>query len=160
MQFVVVKHDAWMLNLVVHKVAIGLQALKTIALYYVSVKHDYKGITSLEMKTIQLRLRTPQKKICSPVQNAPHSHSPWAQLKDFYSAVRVPGLVPVHTTTRTAACTVQSLLSIECPEYLVLYMFSCGHGVWMYHRIWRSWDRASWYISIVKPTRCTIFRVY
>jgi len=23
--------------------------------------------------------------------------------------------------------------------------------------IWRSWDRASWYISIVKPTRCTIF---
>ena len=26
--------------------------------------------------------------------------------------------------------------------------------------IWRSWDRASWYISTVKPTRCTIFRVY
>ena len=25
---------------------------------------------------------------------------------------------------------------------------------------WRSWDRKSWYISIVKPTRCTIFRVY
>jgi len=25
---------------------------------------------------------------------------------------------------------------------------------------WRSWDHASWYISIVKPTRCTIFRVY
>jgi len=24
----------------------------------------------------------------------------------------------------------------------------------------RSWYRASWYISIVKPTRCTIFRVY
>ena len=24
-------------------------------------------------------------------------------------------------------------------------------------QIWRSWDRASWYISIVKPTRCTIF---
>jgi len=23
--------------------------------------------------------------------------------------------------------------------------------------IWRSWDRASWYISIVKPSRCTIF---
>jgi len=23
--------------------------------------------------------------------------------------------------------------------------------------MWRSWDRASWYISIVKPTRCTIF---
>jgi len=23
--------------------------------------------------------------------------------------------------------------------------------------VWRSWDRASWYISIVKPTRCTIF---
>ena len=27
-------------------------------------------------------------------------------------------------------------------------------------RIWRSWDRTSWYISIVRPTRCTIFRVY
>jgi len=27
-------------------------------------------------------------------------------------------------------------------------------------KIWRSWDRASWYISVVKPTRCTIFRVY
>jgi len=26
--------------------------------------------------------------------------------------------------------------------------------------VWRSWDRASWYISIVKTTRCTIFRVY
>jgi hypothetical protein len=24
-------------------------------------------------------------------------------------------------------------------------------------QIWRSWDRASWYISIAKPTRCTIF---
>jgi len=24
-------------------------------------------------------------------------------------------------------------------------------------QIWRSWDRASWYISIVKPTRCIIF---
>ena len=23
--------------------------------------------------------------------------------------------------------------------------------------MWRSWDRASWYISIVKPTRCTLF---
>jgi len=26
--------------------------------------------------------------------------------------------------------------------------------------VWCSWDRASWYISIAKPTRCTIFRVY
>ena len=26
-----------------------------------------------------------------------------------------------------------------------------------YLLIWRSWDRASWYISIAKPTRCTIF---
>jgi hypothetical protein len=26
--------------------------------------------------------------------------------------------------------------------------------------IWRSWDRASWYIYIVNPTRCTILRVY
>ena len=26
--------------------------------------------------------------------------------------------------------------------------------------IWCSWDRASWYISIVKQTRCIIFRVY
>ena len=26
--------------------------------------------------------------------------------------------------------------------------------------IWRPWDRASWYTSIVKPTRCTIIRVY
>jgi len=25
---------------------------------------------------------------------------------------------------------------------------------------WRSWDRASWYISIVKPARSIIFRVY
>jgi hypothetical protein len=25
---------------------------------------------------------------------------------------------------------------------------------------WCSWDRASWYISVVKPIRCTIFRVY
>jgi hypothetical protein len=28
------------------------------------------------------------------------------------------------------------------------------------HFIWRSWDRASWCISIVKPSRCTILRVY
>jgi hypothetical protein len=28
------------------------------------------------------------------------------------------------------------------------------------HEIWRLWDCAMWYISIVKPTRCTIFRVY
>jgi len=27
-------------------------------------------------------------------------------------------------------------------------------------QIWRSWDRASWYISVVKPTRFKIFRVY
>jgi len=27
-------------------------------------------------------------------------------------------------------------------------------------KVWRSWDRTSWYISILKPTRCTIFRVY
>jgi hypothetical protein len=27
-------------------------------------------------------------------------------------------------------------------------------------RIWRSWDRASLYISVVKPTRCIILRVY
>jgi hypothetical protein len=26
--------------------------------------------------------------------------------------------------------------------------------------VWRSWDRASWYISIVKSTRCTIFLFY
>ena len=26
--------------------------------------------------------------------------------------------------------------------------------------VWHSWDCASWYISIVKPSRCTIFRVY
>ena len=95
------------------------------------MKHDYKGITSVEIKTIQLRLPTPQKKLCSPVQNAPHSHSPCPQLKDLYSAVRLPGWVPVHTVTRTAACRVQSLLSIECPEYLVLNMFSCGHGVYI-----------------------------
>jgi len=82
------------------------------------VKHDYKGITSLEIRTIQLRLRTPQKKLCSPVQNAPHSHSPWAQLKDLYSAVKVPVLVPVLTTTRTAACRVQSLLSIIFIRYI------------------------------------------
>ena len=82
------------------------------------MKHDYKGITSLEIRTIQLRLRTPQKKLCSPVQNAPHSHSPWAQLKDLYSAVKVPELVPVLTTTRTAACRVQSLLSIIFIRYI------------------------------------------
>jgi hypothetical protein len=28
------------------------------------------------------------------------------------------------------------------------------------HFIWLSWDRASWYFSVVKPIRCTIFRVY
>ena len=28
------------------------------------------------------------------------------------------------------------------------------------HLLWHSWDRAWWYISIVKPTRCTVFRVY
>jgi len=27
-------------------------------------------------------------------------------------------------------------------------------------QIWRLWDHASWYISIVQPTRCTMFRVY
>jgi len=29
--------------------------------------------------------------------------------------------------------------------------------LWTFSWIWRSWDCASWYISIVKPTRCTIF---
>jgi hypothetical protein len=160
MQFVVIRYDVWMLNLVVHKVAIGLQALRRTALYYVSVKHDYKVITSLEIKTIQLRLRTSQKKLCSPRSEYTPTRIRSGHSSRTSTAVRVPGLVPVHTTTRTAACTVQSLLSVEYPEYLVLYMFSCGHGMWMYHRIWRSWDRASWYISIVKATGCTIFRVY
>jgi hypothetical protein len=27
----------------------------------------------------------------------------------------------------------------------------------IYWIVWRSWDRTSWYISIVKTTRCTIF---
>jgi hypothetical protein len=29
--------------------------------------------------------------------------------------------------------------------------------VTLYWPIWRSWDRASWYVSTVKPTRCKIF---
>ena len=36
----------------------------------------------------------------------------------------------------------------------------CYHTSGNWNQFWRSWDRASWYISIVKPTRCTIFRVY
>jgi hypothetical protein len=38
--------------------------------------------------------------------------------------------------------------------------------LWRYYiskdsrHIWCSWDSASWYITIVKPTRCTIFLVY
>ena len=29
-----------------------------------------------------------------------------------------------------------------------------------YIKIWRAWDRVSWYISLVKTIRCTVFRVY
>jgi hypothetical protein len=38
----------------------------------------------------------------------------------------------------------------NCCIWLVIYL----------KLIWCSWDRASWYISIAKPTSCTIFRVY
>jgi len=49
----------------------------------------------------------------------------------------------------------------QCDVYVELFQCSASSavGVWQCRRlnVGRSWDRASWYISIVKPTRCTIF---
>ena len=48
------------------------------------------------------------------------------------------------------------------PDFLVLTSSFMGPHIMQIkvHKIiivWRSWDRASWYISIVKPSRCTVF---
>jgi len=49
------------------------------------------------------------------------------------------------------------------------YMFRClyGHfqggiqkGIQIQQILWHSEDRASWYILIIKPTRCTISQIY
>jgi hypothetical protein len=45
------------------------------------------------------------------------------------------------------------LKSLLCYQWFQTFYAKLG-------KVWRSWDRASRYISIAKSTRCTIFRVY
>jgi hypothetical protein len=43
---------------------------------------------------------------------------------------------------------------------LQVCLYFCGHKPLFLTFIWHSEDRASWYILIMKPTRCTISQIY
>jgi len=51
------------------------------------------------------------------------------------------------------------VVQIENQWRIITWQYSEIHIFWDMMLFWRSWDCASWYISIVKPTRCTIFEV-
>jgi hypothetical protein len=47
-----------------------------------------------------------------------------------------------------------SRIRVKLPSQCLYLVGVSGDSLYLF---WRSWDRASWYISVVKPTRCTIF---
>jgi hypothetical protein len=79
----------------------------------------------------------------------PHCHENVINVVDFHSSMQV-----FHTVTRRLA-TAKTESTIR-PITEPIQPYPQSTDLWKIH-FWHSEDHASWYIPIIKPTRCTNF---
>jgi hypothetical protein len=62
----------------------------------------------------------------------------------------------MYLITHYLSCS-PSLIPSSLLSFYPSFFLGGGRFLTAFLLIWRSWDRASWYLSTVKPTRCIIF---